>query len=322
MVYKPIVIVAGEPNSIFSEIFIKSLKYKKFKSPIILIASKNLFKLQMKKLNVDKKIRLIKFSDLKDKSLDNKKINLINVTYDQKKAFNKISSKSNNYIKKSFDIALKILNKRITNKFINGPISKKFFLNKKYLGITEYLAHKTKTKNFAMLIYNKSLSVCPLTTHLPIKKVSKKINRKIIKEKVELIDSFFKKHFNHKPVMAITGLNPHCESIDKYNEDEKIIYPSIKSLTKSNFKIFGPFAADTLFLKNNRRRYNVIIGMYHDQVLTPIKTLFEYDSINITLGLPFLRISPDHGPNEKMIGKNKSSPLSLIRAIRFLDFKK
>ena len=84
MVYKPIVIVAGEPNSIFSEIFIKSLKYKKFKSPIILIASKNLFKLQLKKLNVDRKIRLIKFSDLKGKSLDNKKINLINVTYDQK----------------------------------------------------------------------------------------------------------------------------------------------------------------------------------------------------------------------------------------------
>ena len=132
----------------------------------------------MKKLNVDRKIRLIKFSDLKSKSLDNKKINLINVTYDQKKAFDKISSKSNNYIKKSFNIALKILKRRITNKFINGPISKKFFLNKKYLGITEYLAHKTKTKNFAMLIYNKNLSVCPLTTHLPIKKVSKKINEK------------------------------------------------------------------------------------------------------------------------------------------------
>ena len=322
MVYKPIVIVAGEPNSIFSEILIKSLKYKKFKSPIILIASKNLFKLQMKKLNVDRKIRLIKFSDLKSKSLDNKKINLINVTYDQKKAFDKISSKSNNYIKKSFNIALKILKKRITNKFINGPISKKFFLNKKYLGITEYLAHKTKTKNFAMLIYNKNLSVCPLTTHLPIKKVSKNINKEMIKKKIKLIDLFFKKNFNQRPLIAVTGLNPHCESTDAYNEDEKIISPLIKSLNKSNYKIFGPFAADTIFLKKNRKKYNVIIGMYHDQVLTPIKTLFEYDAINITLGLPFIRISPDHGPNESMIGKNKSNPLSLIKALTFLDFKK
>ena len=89
-----------------------------------------------------------------------------------------------------------------------------------------------------------------------------------------------------------------------------------------NFNVSGPFAADTIFLKNNRKKFNVIIGMYHDQVLTPIKTLFEYDAINITLGLPFFRISPDHGPNEKMIGKNKSSSLSLVSALNFLDFKK
>ena len=76
---------------------------------------------------------------------------------------------------------------------------------------------------------------------------------------------------------------------------------------------------DTFFIKKNRKKYDVVIGMYHDQVLTPIKTLFEYDAINITLGLPFIRISPDHGPNEKMIGKNLSNPLSLMRAINFLD---
>ena len=322
MTYKPIIVVAGEPNSIFSEIYLKSINNKKFKSPLILIASHNLIKLQMKKLNLNKKIRLVKFMDLKDKSFDNKKINLINVPYNQKKAFDKISNKSNFYIKKSFDVALNILNKKITNKFINGPISKKFFLKKKYLGITEYLADKTKTKNFAMLIYNKKLSVCPLTTHLPIKKVSKKINKNVIKEKIKLIDFFFKKRLKKKAKIAMTGLNPHCESIDAFDEDEKIIKPTIKNLNKSNYKISGPFAADTIFLKKNRDKYNVIIGMYHDQVLTPIKTLFEYDAINITLGLPFLRISPDHGPNEKMIGKNESNSMSLVKALTFLDFKK
>ncbi len=183
MVYKPIIVVAGEPNSIFSEIFFKSLNYKKFNSPIILIASKNLIELQMKKLNVNKKIRLINFFDLKKNYLDNKKINLMNIDFNQKKPFDKISSKSNKYIEKSFDIALEIMNRKISDKFINGPVSKKFFLKKKYLGITEYLAQKTKTKNFAMLIYNKNLSVCPLTTHLPIKKVSKKINKNMIKKK-------------------------------------------------------------------------------------------------------------------------------------------
>ena len=90
-------------------------------------------------------------------------------------------------------------------------------------------------------------------------------------------------------------------------------------MKRKGFKIFGPFPADTIFLKNNRNKYDCILGMYHDQVLTPIKTLFEYDAINITLGLPFLRISPDHGPNEIMMGKNFSNPLSLIQAIKFLD---
>ena len=90
-------------------------------------------------------------------------------------------------------------------------------------------------------------------------------------------------------------------------------------MKNKGYKISGPIAADTAFLKNNRKNFDVIIGMYHDQVLTPLKTLFEYDAINITLGLPFTRISPDHGPNEKMMGKNISNPSSLIKAISFLD---
>ena len=210
-----------------------------------------------------------------------KRQNLINVSFNQKKPFDVITSKSNNYIRESFDIALKILNTKITNKLINGPISKKHFLKKKYLGITEYLAYKTNSKNFAMLIYNKDLSICPITTHLPIKKVSKYISKDIIKKKIQLLDLFFKRYLKKNPRIAVTGLNPHCESIDVFNEDEKIIKPSIKSLIQSNYKIFGPFAADTIFLKKNRIKYNIIVGMYHDQVLTPMKTLFEYNAINI-----------------------------------------
>ena len=322
MNYRPIVIVAGEPNSIFFEIFIKALKTKKFKSPIILVASLNLLKLQMNKLGLKKKIKLLNLPLLKNLKLNNRSINLINIKYNQYKPFEKLSSKSNTYVKQSFELALKILKKKITNKFINGPISKKFFLRNKFLGITEYLAYKTRTKRYAMLIYNKNLSVSPLTTHLPLKLVSKKINKNLIIEKVKIINNFFRDRMGKKPKIAITGLNPHCESIDRFNEDQKILKPTIKYLTKLKYKISGPFPADTIFLKKNRENFDVIIGMYHDQVLTPFKTLYEYDAINITLGLPFIRISPDHGPNEGMLGKNLSNPLSLIKAIQFLDSKK
>jgi len=319
MKFNPILIVAGEPNSIFLEIFFKSIKNKQIKNPIILIASLKLLELQMSKLKINKKINIIINKNLKLNKIFKNRINLINVNYSPKKPFEKISKKSNNYISNCFKLAFEIIKKNKIKKFINGPINKKTFLNKNYLGITEYISKKLKINKTAMLIYNKELSVCPLTTHLPLKHVAKKINKKNIIEKIELIEEFYKSKIKKKPNIAVIGLNPHCESIDKFNEDEKIIYPTIKYLKKLNYKISGPYPADTIFLKNNREKYDVILGMYHDQVLTPIKTLFEYNAINITLGLPFVRISPDHGPNEKMLGKNLSNPLSLIQAIKFLD---
>ena len=319
MSFKPIIVVAGEPNSIFLEIFFKSFKSQRYSCPIILIGSYKLLLLQMKKLNFKKKIKLIEFNNLKKNLLNNKSINLIDINYKPTKAFEKISSKSNKYITNSFEMAFRIIKAGITKKLINGPISKKNFLNKKFLGITEYLAKNFNSKKNAMLIYNKKLSVCPVTTHLPLKKVAKKITKKTILEKILLINNFYIKNFNFKPRIAILGLNPHCESIDKFNEDETIIKPTVKYLKKLKYQISGPYPSDTIFLKKNRKNFDVIIGMYHDQVLGPFKTLYEYDAINITLGLPFIRISPDHGPNEIMMGKNLSNPLSLIKALTFLD---
>ena len=311
---KPILILAGDPKSIFFEIFFKFLKKeKKLKSPLILVASNIILKNEMRKFKFSKKIRFINSQNLEKNKLNNNTINLIDIPYNlgQKK----------NYLKECFDISCKILKTGFTNKFINGPITKTDFLNKKFLGITEYIAKRFKIKKVAMLIYNKELSVCPITTHLPLKLVHKKLSKKLIEEKVKLINTFYKKNFNFKPKIAITGMNPHCESILKVNEDTKIVRPAILSLKKIGYKVDGPFPADTIFLKQNRKKFNVIIGMYHDQVISPLKTLKEYDAFNITLGLPFFRISPDHGPNIVMLNKNKSDPTSLIKTIKFLDEK-
>tara|TARA_B100001057_G_C22832251_1_gene943832 strand:- start:630 stop:1592 length:963 start_codon:yes stop_codon:yes gene_type:complete len=315
---KAILIVSGEPNSVFLEIFFKVLSTKKIKNPLILITSETLLKLQMKKLGFKKNVRLIKSKDIDQLKLDNKSINLINVSYNNVNTFEKITNKSNLFIQNSFNTAFEILKLNNIKKFINGPISKKNFLNKKFLGLTEYISKSFSKKKTCMLIYNEILSVCPLTTHLPIKLVTKEINKKNISDKVYLINNFYVKKFGYKPKIAILGLNPHCESIHNFNEDEKIIKPTIRYL-KKKYNVSGPYSADTIFLKDNRKNFNVILGMYHDQVLTPLKTLFEYDAINITLGLPFDRITPDHGPNEKMLGKNISNPLSLLKAIKFLE---
>ena len=217
-----------------------------------------------------------------------------------------------------FQRSFKILKTRKINKLINGPIVKKTFL-KKIFRCNRICFKKFNIEDSAMLIYNKNISVCPLTTHMPLKYVAKNINKKNIIKKIKLIDNFYKTMFHKKPKIAVLGLNPHCESVDKFNEDEKILIPIVKFLIKKKFKVSGPFPADTIFLRKNRKKYDVILGMYHDQVLAPIKTLYEYDAINITLGLPFIKISPDHGPNKKMLGKNKSNPLSLMNAISFLE---
>ena len=322
MKYKPILIVAGEPFGIFTEIFFKTYKKNKFKSPIILIISKKLMVKQMRKLKINHSFFPFNMDNLNLNKLSNKKIYIINADLVFEKAFERISNKSNKYISKCFSIADSLLK---TNKYaglINGPISKKNFLKGNFLGITEYLASRSNKKNsVAMLIYNKRLSVSPITTHLPLKDVHKNISKiKIIKQ-VELIKDFYIKKFKKNPRIAITGLNPHCESNFKTSEEKMSIIPAINYLKKSNCRVSGPFAADTIFLKEQSKKYDVIVGMYHDQVLTPIKTVFGFDAINITLGLPYIRISPDHGPNVSMAGKNISNPESLTKAIKFFENK-
>ena len=154
---------------------------------------------------------------------------------------------------------------------------------------------------------------------MPIKYVSKNINKSKIVKKVKSINSFFIKNLKKKPKIAVLGLNPHCETIERVGEEQKEIIPAIKRLRSEKLNIKGPFSADTFFIKKNIDYYDVVVGMYHDQVLTPIKTLYNFNAINITIGLPFIRISPDHGPNISMYGKNKSDPSSIFCAMDFLN---
>ena len=307
---KPILIVPGEKKSIFFEIFFKSLKSKSFSSPLILICDKKDLIKEFKKHKFNYVIEQIRLKNINFKKFHRNKIYVSHVKYQN----------SYLYVHDCFKLAFRLIKEGLTHKMINGPINKTRTLKKKYLGMTEFTAKNFNIDKFAMLIYNRKLSVCPITTHLPIKLVSKKITKKMVRDKIIVVNNFYKKYLGFKPRIAVIGLNPHCESILKLNEDTKIVGPVIKSL-KNKINVRGPFPADTIFLKNNRKKFDVIIGMYHDQVLTPIKTIFEYDAINITMGLPFLRVTPDHGPNEKMIGKNISNPISLIRSLEFLDKK-
>jgi len=315
---KIILIALGEPNSTFSEVLFKyfcSIKFKKTNKKIVLVGCKDLLQQQMKKLKY--KLTLNEISNIKYSKSN--EINIINVDYKFKKIFNKITSQSNEYIKNCFDLSFKIIKKNKSIGFINGPVSKKHFLKKKYPGITEYIARKTNSKNQVMLIYNEKLSVSPITTHIPIKNVNKNIKKQKIIINIMQINNFFINKLKKKPKIAVLGLNPHCETTDAISEEKFELMPAINFLKNKKLNINGPFSADTFFLNKNIKKYDVAVGMYHDQVLTPIKTLFNFNAINLTIGLPFIRVSPDHGPNYEMLGKNKSDASSIFYAIKFFN---
>ncbi len=322
---KPIAIIAGEPNSISSEIIFKCWKLKKkyIHKPLFIIGSVQLLNLQMKQLKYKIKIKKIN-KHFKIRDLNEIELPVYDIDYTQKKPFEKISSKSNKYIFKCFEVALKFVKDKKILGFINCPISKEYLFKNKHQGVTEFLSKKfnKKNNNEVMLIYNKKLSVSPITTHIPLNQVSKKINQYKIVEKVKIINNFYKKFLNKKPNFAILGLNPHNFSISKKSEEKKIINKAIKSLVKLKINAKGPVAPDSSFVIFKKYKFDVIIGMYHDQVLSPFKALYNFFAINITLGLPYIRISPDHGIAEDIVGKKIANPNSLIESIKFFNYIK
>lgn len=316
---RPIIIILGEPNSISSEIFLKSLNYiKKTKLNFIIIGNYSLLEKQANYL--DFKIN-VKFKLSEINSLENVKFNFINVDYKQSKPFNLKTNNSDTFVKKCFEHAVILLKKKLAIGLINLPINKSKFTKNKYKGITEYIADKTNNRNKEnMLLFNENFSVLPLTTHIPLKKVYKEISYKKIEKACKNINNFYLKTIKRKKFkIGILGLNPHNgENGYIGNEEKKIIIPAINKL-KKKYPIIGPLSPDTSFLQREKLKIDVLIGHYHDQILTTFKTKFDFNAINITIGLPFIRISPDHGIGTGIIGKGIANPKSFKKAVKFFS---
>ena len=316
-----IIIVAGDPNSINSEIIYKAFKKidNKTKKRLYLIGSFDLICKQFKKLRYKSKI--IKIKNIEDNIISTK-LKIIDIPINFKNPFKINFKTSSKYVLKSLNLAHSLAERKKVKGIINCPIDKNLLKVSKKIGVTEFLASKCKIKNSTevMLIHNKRFSVVPLTTHLDIKNIAKKITSKLIVRKLKSLNKEFKKIFKIKPKIGVLGLNPHNSELKRKSEEVKIIIPAISKLKKFGLNIYGPLVADTLFV-NNYKKYDVVVGMYHDQVLAPFKTLFHFDAINITLGLGYLRVSPDHGPAIDLIGKNKANYLSLIECIKFIKIK-
>ena len=314
---KKILVISGDPNSINSEIICKCLKKlnNSQKKNIFLITNYSLFKKQVKQLKYP--FDFVQVKNLYEK-ISSQKLKVLNVDLKFDNPF-KVSSKSSSiFIRKCLELAHRIASKEEIKGIINCPIDKKL-LKKKNQGVTEFLASNSGLKDGSavMLIKNKYFSVSPITHHVDLKTVTKKINSDLITKKITIINKWFKKTLKKKPKIGVLGLNPHNAELKNNSEEVKIIIPSIKRLKKKNISIMGPLVSDTVFIKDYKK-YDILVGMYHDQVLTPFKTIFKFDAINITLGLKYLRLSPDHGVATNIIKKKIANPISLLRCFEFL----
>jgi 4-hydroxythreonine-4-phosphate dehydrogenase len=203
---------------------------------------------------------------------------------------------------------------------VTGPLSKETIISidKNFTGHTEYIQKATKSHDVLMMLASNKLKVALATTHIPLKNVPKSITKNLLKNKIKILDKDLRSKFNiANPRIKILGLNPHAGENGKIGKEElDHIRPAVIDLRKDKIDVSMPVSADTAFSLNSLKETDAYLGMYHDQVLPVLKALSFGNSINVTLGVPIIRTSVDHGVALDIAGTNRSDTSSLSLAIK------
>ncbi len=186
-----------------------------------------------------------------------------------------------------------------------------------YEGQTEFLAQACNVREYAMLMYSEKLKVVPFTTHIPLREVPDRIKKDDIIKKVKLIDREFKRLFDFEPTIGVLGLNPHAGDMGAIgDEDMKEIAPAVEALKEEGYKVDGPLSPDSAFLNP---KYDVYLCMYHDQGLIAFKLLSFREGVNLTIGIPFVRTSPDHGVAYDIAWKGIADETPSLNALKLCE---
>ncbi len=205
---------------------------------------------------------------------------------------------------------------------VTGPVSKTqlYAVGFTHPGQTEFVAERCgiAKNNAVMMLAGPDLRVVPMTTHIPVSEVASKLDGRLIRQRARATAKGLQRNFGIKnPRLAIAGFNPHAgESGNMGREEIEIFLPAIAQLRAEGYDITDPLPADTMFHTEARSTYDAALCAYHDQALIPLKTLYFHDAVNMTLGLPIVRTSPDHGTAFGIAGQNRAMPNSMVAAIR------
>lgn len=219
-------------------------------------------------------------------------------------------------IETAADLAKRGLIQAIVTAPLNKSSARKY--KKDFVGHTEFFAAEAGVRRFAMMFVGPKLKLTLATIHVPVKEISKRLTRPGVLEKIRLTDEVLKRGFGiRKPKIAVCALNPHGRECGE--EEDKVILPAIKAARRAGVDAQGPFSADLLFHAAYHGKFEAVIGMYHDQALTAFKLVHFHDGVNVTLGLPYVRTSVDHGTAYDIAYRGKADPSSMLAAIRLAE---
>ena len=310
-----LIITSGDPAGIGLDLCVM-LAFKKFLANITIIGNKDAILSRAKQQGKN-----IIFSTKIGTHLGNGELKIINLDYRNPVVSGKLDKSNSlqqlNGLKNSIELCL---NKKF-DALITLPIHKKILSSKKnkFTGHTEYIADACGLKgNEVMLLSSKKLNVALATTHIALKDVPSKITRKSLCATISTLHHDLKKKFNiPQPKITVTGLNPHSGEDGEFGDEEiKIIKPAICEMEKLGISINGPIPADTAFTPKIMKKTDCYLAMYHDQGLAPFKALTFGKGVNVTLGLPIIRTSVDHGTGLDIAGSNKIDPSSFFESIK------
>lgn len=310
-------ITLGDPAGIGPEVVVKALGDRRIQRLANFLIIGNSFAIE--KTARISKIRLKIDRIQNEEELPHKGIALLNVGDTSKLVFGRgiaaYGLASLDFIK----AALKLISLKKIDVLVTAPVNKHTIsqAGRLFRGHTEYLAQRTKTRNFAMMLIGGPFKVVLATRHIALKKVAKALTAEKIYELLGLTVFALKKYFGiRRPRIGVCGLNPHSGEEGILGQEEiKIIRPAVVK-AKKFASIEGPLPADTLFYSASQGKFDAVVAMYHDQGLIPLKTFAFHQGVNLTLGLPFVRTSPDHGTAYDIAGKNKANPGSMVEAIK------
>jgi len=315
-------ITLGDPAGVGPEVVIKSLEYflKKEKDfTFLLFGDIYVVEKNQKQIGADFKINYIKEKeDIKEGVVNLLDIGIIKDEYPTSKVSSLCGKASFKYLEKGVEFA----KEKIIDFLITAPISKKAWqlAGYNFSGHTEMLAYYTSAKEVCMVMISGNLRAIPVTVHIPLSEVSRLLTPQLIERKVKTGLKFLKRLKIDNPKIGIVSLNPHGGEDGMLGMEEKeVIVPAVKKLKREGVNCMGPFSPDRIFREWIEGKYDLLVGMYHDQIMIPLKTFYFSKLINFTEGLPFPRASPGHGTGFDIAYRNIADPTPMIESIKFCE---